>query len=82
MVIGCLLLWTAGSRADGPASGEKIGVEEIVFAERGMGRDLAGHYYANFGYSCTDPTRWLHSENGGRLCKLSLRTGELTVLVG
>ena len=68
-------------RAETFARLEKLGVEEIVFAERGPGRDISGHYYANFGYSCTDPTRWLYSENGGRLCKLSLRTGELTVLL-
>jgi hypothetical protein len=56
-------------------------VEEIVFAERGYGRDIAGHYYANFGYSCVDPNVWFHAADGGKLTKLNLRTGELTVLV-
>jgi mono/diheme cytochrome c family protein len=57
------------------------GVEEIVFAERHPGRDLGGHYYANFGYWCTDPSRWLHGADGGSLCKLNLRSGELMRLV-
>nr|MBC8873931.1 LamG domain-containing protein [Planctomycetota bacterium] len=60
---------------------QRHGVEEIVFAERAPGRDPAGHYYANFGYSCIDPTYWIHGADGGRLCKLNLRTGELTALV-
>ena len=58
---------------------EKLGVEEIVFAERHPGRD--NHYYANFGYTCIDPNQWVHGADGGRLCKLNLRTGELKVLV-
>jgi hypothetical protein len=58
---------------------EKLGVSEIIFAERHPGRD--GHYYANFGYSCIDPATWLHGSDGGRLAKLDLGTGELTVLV-
>jgi len=60
---------------------KELGIEEIVFAERGFGRDLSGHYYANFGYACVDPNVWLHAADGGRLTKLNLRTGELTVLV-
>jgi hypothetical protein len=60
---------------------EKHGFEEIVFAERHPGRDLAKHYYANFGYSCCDPDRWLHGADGGRLSKLNVRTGEITVLL-
>jgi hypothetical protein len=57
------------------------GIEEIVFAERGHGRDISGHYYANFGYSCVNPNVWFHAADGGRLAKLNLRTGEVTVLV-
>ena len=60
---------------------KQFGVEEIVFAERGYGRDYSGHYYANFGYSCTDPDVWLHADNGGKLSKLNLSTGEMTDLV-
>ncbi len=59
----------------------KLGVEEVIFAERHPGRDLSGHYYANFGYSCTDPNYWLHGRDGGRLSKLNVRTGEVTALV-
>jgi len=68
-------------RADVFARLQKHGVEEIVFAERAAGRDPAGHYYANFGYSCIDPTYWIHGADGGKLCKLNLRMGELTLLV-
>lgn len=57
------------------------GVDEIVFAQRHPGRDPQGHYYANFGYSCCNPDQWLHGADGGRLCKLDLRTGRVTTLV-
>lgn len=58
-----------------------LGVEKIVFAQRGLGRDMAGHYYANFGYYCTDPTRWFHAADGGSLSLLDLSTGETTALL-
>jgi len=57
------------------------GVTALVFAERSPGRDPQGHYYANFGYSCCDPNRWLHGADGGRLCKLDLRSGKVTALL-
>ncbi len=57
------------------------GVEEIVFCEREPGRDLSGHYYANFGYACIDPSIWLHGADGARLCKLNPKTGALSVLL-
>ena len=60
---------------------KEAGVEEIIFAQRGHGRDLSGHYYANFGYACIDPNVWFHAADGGRLSKLNLRTGKLTDLV-
>ena len=59
----------------------ELGVEQVVFAERAPGRDPAGHYYANFGYSCIDPDYWIHGADGGRLCTLNVRTLELTVLL-
>jgi len=59
----------------------RYGCQEIVFAEREAGRDPSGHYYANFGYSCIDPSYWIHGADGGSLCKLDVRTGELTRLV-
>ena len=54
------------------------GVEEIVFAVRQPGKD--GHWYANFGYWSFEPDRPLYGD-GGRLCRLNLRTGKLTVLL-
>jgi len=60
---------------------KKLGVEEIVFAERHPGRDKQRHYYANFGYSCVDPDYWLHGADGGRLCKLNPATGKLTIIL-
>jgi len=60
---------------------KKLGVEEIVFVERHPGRDKQGHYYANFGYSCTEPGYWLHGADGGRLCRLNPVTRELNVIL-
>ncbi len=67
-------------------------VEQIVFAVRVSGRD---HWYVSFGYySCDygDPAKRAFGTypdgvslrgygDGGRLCLLNLRTGELTVLL-
>ncbi len=60
---------------------KELGVEEIVFAQRGHGRDTASHYYANFGYSCVDPSVWFYGEDGTRLTKLNFRTGKITDLI-
>jgi hypothetical protein len=57
------------------------GFDEIVFAERHPGRDIGGHYYANFGYASVDTNLWMHGKDGARLCKLNLRTGQLTVII-
>jgi hypothetical protein len=71
--------------------GPMKGVDEIVFAVRVPGRD---HWYVTFGnyadYSETpaqklgfkkeDGVWWGYGE-GGRLCRLNLRTGRLTLLV-
>ncbi len=54
---------------------------DVVFAERHPGRDPSQHYYANFGYACTDENEWLHGADGARLCRLDPNTGELTVLL-
>ncbi|NQU20452.1 MAG: hypothetical protein HQ567_04155 [Candidatus Nealsonbacteria bacterium] len=56
----------------------QLGVDEIIFAVRQPGKD--GHWYANFGYWVTDPNRKLYGD-GGRLCRLDLRSGKLTVLL-
>ncbi|MHC4201515.1 MAG: HzsA-related protein, partial [Planctomycetota bacterium] len=84
LLSGLELKWQgaeADRRAGRFAGLTKLGVENVVFAERHPGRDLVGHYYANFGYSCTDPNYWLHGRDGGRLCKLNVRTGEVTSLL-
>lgn len=54
------------------------GVEEIVFALRQPGKD--GHWYANFGYYADSVDRKTYGD-GGKLCRLNLSTGEVTVLL-
>ena len=56
-----------------------LGTEDIVFAVRDPGRD--GHWYANFGYWCSDPERKIYCPGGSRLAKLSLRTGKVADLL-
>jgi len=60
---------------------KELGVEEIVFSERHPGRDVGGHYYANFGYNCTDGNYWMHGADGTRLCRLRVATGEVKVIL-
>jgi hypothetical protein len=57
--------------------GPMAGVDEIVFAVRVSGHD---HWYVNFGYYANEPDR-LGYADGGRLCRLNLRTGTLKVLL-
>jgi len=57
---------------------QKLGVDEIVFAVRQPGVD--GHWYANFAYYAFD-TNLKCYRAGGRLCKLDVKTGEVTVLI-
>ena len=58
-------------------------VEDIVFATRLSYND--GHWYANIGYYCNDENEKAYAGNGtpdvGRLCKLNIRTGKMTVLL-
>ena len=54
------------------------GIGEIVFAVRQPGKD--GHWYANFGYWSAQADRKLYGR-GGRLCRLDVDTGKLTVLL-
>jgi Hydrazine synthase alpha subunit middle domain len=56
---------------------ERLGVEEVVFAVRSI---FSEHWYANFGYFAPDPSPKCYGK-GGRLCKLNLKTGKLTMLV-
>jgi hypothetical protein len=58
--------------------GPMAGVDEIVFALRRLGEDP--HWYANFG-STLAGSRWRTYFDGGRLCKLDLKSGKQTVLV-
>jgi cytochrome c553 len=60
---------------------KEFGVEELVFATRKV---IPEHWYANFGYYANpkippDDNRLYR--DGGRLCKLNLRTGQLIVLL-
>ena len=59
-------------------AGPMAGVEEIIFAARRMASD--GHWYANFSYFGPDANRKAYAE-GGRLCRLNLKTGKMTVLL-
>ena len=74
------------SALDGPMAG----CDEIVFAQRVSGND---HWYGNFGHYCETESPYTDRAiikegdmryafgNGGRLCRLNLRTGKLTVLL-
>lgn len=53
-------------------------LKELVFAVRKPGHD--GHWYANFGYYGPDEKRPAYLP-GGRLCKLELATGKVTILI-
>jgi hypothetical protein len=58
--------------------GPMAGVDELIFAVRALGQDP--HWYANFG-STLEQSRWPTYGHGARLCRLNLRTGQLTVLL-
>lgn len=55
------------------------GAEEIVFVVRGLYED--GHYYANFGHWSSDSKKMMYAAGGSRLCKLNLRTRQVTELL-
>jgi len=80
----CLALLSAGtlaaegSSADGPTLLDRCDVEEIVFAVRQTDPD--GHWYANFGHDIVRPDRKYYHD-GGRLCRLNLKTGEVATLL-
>jgi len=59
-------------------AGPMAGVEEIIFACRQLNYDP--HWYANFGYYADSAKRKAYRAMG-RLCKLNLRTGQVTVLL-
>ena len=59
----------------------EIGTDEIIFAVREDGNDhIWGHWYANFGYYCLDPSYKNYGKEG-RLCRYNVATGELSILV-
>ena len=75
---------------DAVLRGPMAGCDEIVFAQRVSGRD---HWYGNFGHYCETESPYTDRAlikqgdmryafgHGGRLCRLNLRTGKLTVLL-
>ena len=68
--------------ARGPAPKDilaDIGCEEIIFAVRQTDPD--GHWYANFAYDVVRPRQRLYYHDGGRLCRLDLKTGKVTTLL-
>lgn len=87
-----LLAAPVAVRAEGPDLLAAVldDCDEIVFAQRVSGRD---HWYGNFGHYCETESSYSNSAlmtkgdmrfafgEGGRLCRLNLRTGELTVLL-
>ncbi len=58
---------------------QMLGVDEIVFAARGV-NPTDGHWYANFGYYSHDPERKAYVE-GTKLYRFNLRTRELDALL-
>jgi hypothetical protein len=58
-------------------AGPLAGVDEVVFAVRSIVHE---HWYANFGYLSPDQNIKLYGK-AGRLCKLNLKTGQLTSLL-
>jgi len=62
----------------GLARASEVGAEEIVFAVRQPG--VGSHWYENFGYYAFDEDDKVYGRMG-RLCRLNLATGELTVLL-
>ena len=58
---------------------EDVGCDEIIFAVRQS--DTDGHWYANFGYHVVRPKQRLFYHDGGKLCRLNVKTGKVTVLL-
>jgi len=59
-------------------AGPMAGVEDIIYAARPTGPDP--HWYANISYYAEDENRKTYLP-GGRLCRMNLKTGKVTVLV-
>ncbi len=67
---------SSGECADLENESGKLG--DVIFAVRPFGVDP--HYYANFGYYCSDPDKKVYAP-GGQLCRLNPQTGKVTVLL-
>lgn len=52
--------------------------EEIIFVQRGGYEDP--HWYASIGYFCDDENKPAYT-TGAQLCKMNLRTGEVSILL-
>ena len=70
---------TSGGLLAKSLDGPMRGVDELVFAARGV-NPTDGHWYANFGYYSNDPERKAWVE-GTKLYRFRLRTGELKTLL-
>ena len=73
--------YTPGPLLRQALTGPMAGLEEVVFAARLAGSPSKdGHWYANFGYYGPDANRKAYG-HGGKLYKLTLRTGALTAIL-
>lgn len=93
LAMGCLLVvqgvWAADAAKPEDSlraqslQGPLKSVEHVVFAVRLPYDDP--HWYANIGYYCDDENKKAYAGNGkpgvGKLCKLNVRSGEVSVLV-
>jgi hypothetical protein len=77
LVFCCVLLGVLPC-AGGELVAESESIADVIFAVRPFGADP--HYYANFGYYCSDPDEKAYPQ-GGQLCRLNLQTGDVTVLL-
>ncbi len=80
---GAMAVQKPGPLLERALAGPLKNVREIVFATRMI--KGASHWYGNFGYNCDDENRYFFAGAGqgdkGRLCKLDIRTGAITVLL-
>jgi len=88
LVLGCFFATGRSAAAVPPVLAEALAgpmrhVDHVVFAVRLPYDDP--HWYANIGYYCDDEQRKAYAGNGkpdaGKLVKLNVRTGEVTVLL-
>jgi len=84
LVVSWIVVVLHCAEANHPSVGSTVAVprapavDDVIFAVRPYGPD--GHYYANFGYYCFDPSQKAYPV-GARLFRWSRSTGETTVLL-